>query len=125
MKSFNLVDSCGWLEYVVGSDQGKKYFSPINDIENLIVPTICLYEVFKRILIQQDEEEALRVIAHMQLGRVVDLDSRLAIDAAQLSKTLRIPMADAVIVGTAHMTSATIWTQDEHFKGMKSVKFLG
>lgn len=125
MKKFNLVDSCGWLEYVVGSDRGKKYFAPINDLENLVVPTICIFEVFKRIMIQHDEEEALRVIANMQLGRVVDLDSRLAIDAAQLSKTLRIPMADAIIVATAHMASATIWTQDEHFKGMKSVKFLG
>ncbi|MBF0501138.1 MAG: type II toxin-antitoxin system VapC family toxin [Candidatus Riflebacteria bacterium] len=125
MRNFNLVDSCGWLEYVVGSAQGKKYFAPINDLENLIVPTICIYEVFKRIMSQQDEEEALRVVANMHLGKVVDLDSRLAVDAAQLSRTLRIPMADAIVVATAHLVSATIWTQDEHFKDMKSVKFLG
>lgn len=125
MKTPYLVDSCGWLEYVAGSALGKKYHDAINDYENLIVPSICLYEVFKRIMIQQDEEEALRVIAHMQLGRVAELDSRLAIDAAQISHEQKIPMADAIVLATAHAYSAMIWTQDKHFKGLKSVKFLG
>lgn len=125
MKSPNLVDSCGWLEYVAGSPQGKKYYDAINDYENLIVPSICIYEVFKRILIQQNEEEALRVIANMQLGKVVDLDSRLAIDAAQNSHELKIPMADSIVLATAHLYTATILTQDKHFKGLKSVRFLG
>lgn len=125
MKGLHLVDSCGWLEYVAGSAQGKKYFQPINDTENLIVPTICLYEVLKRVMTQQGDEEALRVIAHMQQGKIVDFDSRLSIEAAQLRKAKHLPMADSIILATALALSATIWTQDGHFRGMKSVMFLG
>ncbi|MBF0543047.1 MAG: type II toxin-antitoxin system VapC family toxin [Candidatus Riflebacteria bacterium] len=125
MKKFNLVDSCGWLEYISGSLRGKEYYDPVNDYENLIVPSICIFEVFKKILIHQDEEEALRVVANMQLGRVVDMDGRVAIDATQLSKEHKIPMADSIILATARIFLATIWTQDNHFKGMKSVKYFG
>ncbi len=120
----NLVDSCGWLEYFAGTEKGRRYSKPLSDTETLIVPTICLFEVFKKIAQQHGEGEALRMIASMRQGIVVDLGPELAIEAAMISRDQKLPMADAIVVATAQANSATIWTQDSHLKHQKGVRFI-
>jgi predicted nucleic acid-binding protein len=120
----NVVDSSGWLEYF-SKGTNSAFFAPIiQDIAALVVPTISLYEVFKRIAQQRDEEEALSAISWMSTGTVVELTQEIALAAAVLSLEHKLPMADSVILATAQLHSATLWTQDEHFNGLDGVKFV-
>jgi predicted nucleic acid-binding protein len=120
----NVVDSSGWLEYFING-KNADFFAPV--IENtgeVIVPTISLFEVFKRILMEKSRDYALEAIAMMKEGRVVDLDDNLALVAAELSYELKLPLADSIILATARVHNATLWTQDEHFKGIEGVKYI-
>jgi len=119
----NLVDSCGWLEYFAdGPDAG--FFAPaIEKTGKLIVPTICVLEVFKKVLQQRGEDEALLVMSAMRQGNVVDLDSSIALDAAKIGVDEGLPLADSVILATARAYGATIWTSDADFKGIAGVKY--
>ncbi len=120
----NIVDSSGWIEYVTDEDNADFFESPINDSENLLVPTICLYEVFKRVLREYGEERALDSIGIMSFGQTIDLDRQVAVNAAQISNELKLAMADSIILATARIHEATLWTQDEHFKDIAGVKYL-
>lgn len=120
----NVVDSSGWIEYLIDSPNADFFSSPIRDSEYLIVPTICLYEVFKRVLLKLGDDKALKTIGQMSLGTVVDLDRNIAIQAAQISLELKLAMADSIILATAHTYNATLWTQDEHFKGLEGVRYI-
>jgi predicted nucleic acid-binding protein len=119
----NIVDSSGWIEYIA-VDVNANFFEPlIIDTDNLLVPTICLYEVFKRVLQEYGEERALDAMGIMSLGTIIDLDRQTAIHAAQISNELKLAMADSIILATTHAYDATLWTQDEHFKSVEGVKY--
>jgi predicted nucleic acid-binding protein len=120
----NLVDSCGWLEYFADGPNANFYASAIEDVQNLIVPTICILEVFKRVLQQRNEDAALQAIALMHQGLIVDLTSSIALNAAKIGAQLKLPLADSVILATARAHAAVIWTQDEDFKGIKGVRYI-
>ena len=120
----NLVDSCGWLEYFSDDPNADFYAPAIEDVQNLFVPTICILEVFKRILQQRGEDAALQAIALMHQGLIVDLTSTIALDAAKIGVQLKLPLADSVILATGRSHAAVIWTQDEDFKGIKGVRYI-
>jgi len=120
----NVVDSSGWLEYFADTTYAKNFASPIEDIENLIVPTITLFEVFKKVLKQKNEGDALQAIALMQQGRVINLDMELSLNAAKLSVEYTIPMADSLILATARAHDAMVWTQDRDFDGLENVNYF-
>ena len=120
----NVIDSSGWLEYFTGGENASFFAPAIQDVENVVVPTVSIYEVFKRILIEKDRTDALEAVAIMYDGRVVDLDREIALIAADLSYELKLPMADSIILATARANNATLWTQDEHFKDLEGVKYV-
>lgn len=120
----DLIDSSGWLEYFAEGESAEWFGQAIASSGRLLVPTIVLYEVFKRILQQRGEAEALSKYALMTEAEVVPLTAPLAIEAARLSLATRLPMADSVILATAQAYAATIWTQDRHFAGLENVRYL-
>ena len=120
----NVVDSSGWLGYFADGPNANFFASAIENVRELIVPSISLYEVFKRIHQQRSEDEALQAVAIMQQGQVVDLDMTLALSAAKTSTELKIPMADSIILVTARAYDATVWTQDEDFEGIDGVQYI-
>jgi predicted nucleic acid-binding protein len=120
----NVIDSSGWLEYFIGGTNASFFAPAIQEIENVVVPTISIFEVFKRTLIEKGRTDALEAAAIMYDGKVVDLDRELALLAADLSFELKLPMADSIILATAHAYHATLWTQDEHFKDVNGVKYI-
>ena len=120
----NVVDSSAWLEYFADGPNAHEFASAIEDVESLLVPTICIYEVFKRVLQQREEGDALRAVAVMMQGRVVDLDATLAMTAAKLGRDHSLPLADSVVYTTALTTGATLWTQDSDFQGLEGVRFV-
>jgi toxin FitB len=119
----NIVDSSGWIEYIADASNADFFEPAITDSEHLFVPTICLYEVFKRVLQELGEERALDAIGIMSLGTIIDLDRQIAVHAAHISKELKLAMADSIILATARACDATLWTQDEHFKGIEGVRY--
>jgi predicted nucleic acid-binding protein len=120
----NLVDSCGWLEYLADGPNAAFFAPAIENTDDLIVPTLCILEVFKRVLQQKGEDAALQAAALMQQGQVIELDSAIAVTAAKVSHEIKLPLADAVIVATARILNAVIWTQDSDLKGVEGVKFV-
>lgn len=119
----NVVDSSGWLEYFINGPNAEFFASPIENVENLVVPVISIYEVFKRVYQQRGEGDALQAIAAMEQGKVVEINTVLAISAAKLSAAHKIPMADSLILATARQHQATLWTQDVDFEGMAGVNY--
>jgi len=120
----NVVDSSGWLEYFADGPNATEFAKPVQATNTLVVPSISLFEVFKRVMTQRGEDAALEAIALMRQGRVVPLDDVLALDGARLSVEHRLPMADSIILATALAHKATLWTQDADFEHVPGVRYI-
>jgi len=120
----NIVDSSGWLEYFAEGSNADFFAPAIEDPKNLLVPVICIYEVFKKVLQQRGENQAQIHVGDMKHGKVIEMDESLALSAARLSAELKLPMADSLILATARAHNAILWTQDEHFKDLDGVKYV-
>jgi predicted nucleic acid-binding protein len=120
----NIVDSSGWLEYFADGPNAAEFGEVLESSDDLLVPTLSIYEVFKVVLRQRGESEALRAIALMQEGELIDLTSTIALHSAKLSLELKIPMADSVMLATAREFDAVLWTQDSDFEGIEGVRFI-
>ena len=120
----NVVDSSGWIEYLTGAANADFFAPVILDASQLIVPSISVYEVFKILLLRYSQGEALDMLNAMYRGRIVPLDENLSIAAARLSLELRLPMADSIILATAQVYDATLWTQDVDFEGVAGVRYV-
>ena len=119
----NVVDSSAWIEYFTDGPNASFFAKPIEATDKLVVPTLTLYEVFKRIHRERGETDALEKVAHMMQGRVVDLTASLALEAARVSVDEELPMAEAMILTTARAFGATLWTQDAHFEKTAGVEY--
>ena len=120
----HIVDTSGWLEYFADSAQARHFAAAIEDTEHLLVPTIVVYEVFKKVMQAFDESRAFQAIAQLKHGRVVDVDEAVALYAGKLSLEKKLPMADALIYATAVLNEATVYTQDAHFEGLAQVRYF-
>ncbi len=120
----NVVDSSGWLEYFADGPNARFFARAIETTDELVVPTLSVFEVFKRVLQQRGEGDALQAVAVMHQGQVVDLSSALALAAARLSLDLGLPMADAVMLATARSCDASFWTQDADFEDVAGVRYI-
>ena len=119
----NVVDSSAWLEYFADGPNAERFAKVIEKADNLLVPSITLLEVFKRISQQRDEATALQYVAVMQQSTVVDLDAALALHAAALGLRHKLPLADSIVYATAQAGGAVVWTQDKDFDGLAGVRF--
>ncbi|MDR3303752.1 MAG: type II toxin-antitoxin system VapC family toxin [Treponema sp.] len=119
----NVIDSSFWIEFFKGNLKGTPLSELIKHNELLYVPTIVIYEVFKKLMVDTTEEIASAAIVQMRKGIVVDLDSDLALNAAYISREQKLPMADSIIYATTLRYNATLWTQDKHFEGLSQVRY--
>jgi predicted nucleic acid-binding protein len=120
MSGLNLVDSSGWLEYLTDSDRANLFSAVILKTESLIVPVISIYEVVKRVLREGTDNHAKEAVQAMTKGKVVDIDLSIALSAVRF----KLPLADSMIYATAQRFDATLWTQDEDFKGLPKVRYF-
>ena len=120
----NIVDSSGWLAYFADEPNAKHFLTPLGDSTLLVVPTVTIYEVFKVILRESSENDALQAAIAMQKGTVVDLTAPRAIAASRLSLERNLPMADSIVLATAQEFNAILWTQDSDFKNISNVKYF-
>lgn len=119
----NVVDSSAWLEYFADGPNASLFSKPIQATESLLVPSLALYEVFKRVSELRSEDEALRIVAVMEQGKVIDLDRATALEAARLSILHGIAMADSIMLATAQRNHAVLWTQDSDLEGMRGTRY--
>ena len=120
----NVVDSSGWLEYFADGPNADFFAKAIEKAAELAVPTVSLYEVFKRVLQQRGEGDALQAVAVMHQGRLVELSGALALAAARVSAESGLPMADSIMLASAHACGATLWTQDADFEHVPGVRYV-
>lgn len=120
----NVVDSSGWLEYLADGPNADFFATPITATRELVVPTLSVYEVFKRVLQQRGEDDALQAVALMQQGLVIELSAPLALSAARISLNDKIPMADSIMLATARVYGATLWSQDSDFENIAGVRYI-
>lgn len=119
----NVVDTSGWIEFLFEGSNADVFAPLIEDVANLLVPVICLYEVFKKVNAVADEPKALQAIGQMKQGRVIEVSEPIALRAALISLKRHLPMADSLILATAWSEQGTLWTQDEHFEGLPGVEY--
>ena len=120
----NVVDTSAWLAWFAEEENAGIFKNAITNTEELLVPVICLYEVFKVLLREKSETDALLAVSIMQQGKVIDIDQEIALNAAKFSSEYKIPMADSMIYAISHKHTAILWTQDTDFKGLPGVKFF-
>jgi predicted nucleic acid-binding protein len=119
----NVVDSSGWLEYFARGTNTSFFAPVVKATDILVVPTVCIYEVFKRLLAQRGEESALQAMGIMSLGIIADFTQEIAVNAAYISSEFKIAMADSIILATTRAYDAILWTQDADFEGIGGVEY--
>ena len=120
-----VVDSCGWLEYFFDGALAERYYQEyLRHPEEIIVPTVVLYEVYKKIKAEKDEETANLVAVHLKKSRVIDLDEEIAFLSADLSLKHSLHMADAIVYATSQREESLLVTSDLHLKNLKGVIFI-
>lgn len=120
----NVIDSSAWLEYFSDGPNASRFAPAIERVTVLLVPSITLYEVYKRLDEQRGRAYAQRGVAQMMQGQVVDLDAHVVLTAAQTSRAEHLPMADSIILATSRLHGAELWTQDEHFENKPGVHYF-
>ncbi len=123
-SDINIVDSSGWLEYIAQTPRARFFSSVIEDTKHLLIPTIVLYEVFKKVLNDRGEKIALQVVARMYLASIVDMNSTIALSGARASLQYKLPMADSLIYATARQYEALLWTQDADMEALPGVRYF-
>jgi toxin FitB len=114
----------GWIEYLTDSPWADFYASAIEKTGELIVPVVCIAEVFKKVFLEADEDSALLAVAQMRQGKVIPLTESIALTAATLGIEKQLPFADSVIYATGIISGAVIFTQDKHFRNLPGVQYL-
>lgn len=118
------VDSSAWLAYFADEPTAADFAPAIEAVSRLVVPAVCLLEVFNVVARQRGEGDALQAVAVMQQGDVVDLDAALALSAARLGIDHRLPLADSIVYATARAVGGVVWTQDDDFDGLADVRYV-
>lgn len=119
----NVVDSSAWLAYLADEPTAADFAPAVETTARLVVPAVCLLEVFKIVARQRDEGTALQAVALMQQGRVVALDAALALSAARVGVAHQLPLADSIVYATARAVGGGVWTQDEDFAALPDVEY--
>jgi len=120
----NVIDSSAWLEYLSDGPNAKAFSAAIEATTKLVVPVVTIYEVYKKVKLEVGEDKAIEAVAVMSRGKVVDIDVSVALEAADTSLAEKLAMADSLILATARLHQATLWTQDAHFDGLAGVKYI-
>ena len=115
-----MFDSSGWLEVFDGGNRAALFESAVAAPEELVVPVITVYEVYRYLTRVKGADSATRAALYMQRGRVIDINAAIALAAAGNG----LPMADSLIYATAQAFGATLWTQDSRFQGLGGVHYF-
>jgi len=117
----NIIDSSCWLEYFAGTPLADVIGNIVENTDDLLVPSIVLFEVFKKLMVEVGEDKAIMAIAHLKQGHIVELDGDSAIFSAKIGREYNLALADSIIYATTLKYNATLYTQDHHFEKLRNV----
>ena len=119
----SVVDTCGWISYFLKDGNADFFGAVIEQTDTLLVPSIVVYEVSKKISLAYEQSVYLQVMRYLKLGQFIGVDWDLMINAAAASKHYRLHMSDAIIWQTAQSHNALLYTQDAAFEGLPGVVY--
>lgn len=119
-----LIDSSAWLEFFRGGPKADRVAPYLRDLGRVAVPTLVLFEVYRKIKREESEEAALVAVSQMGKGRMVPLDEGLALAAADVSLASGLGMADSIILAAARQVHAKLVTLDNDFRGQPEAAIL-
>ncbi len=119
-----LVDTCGWIEWLTDGILANKYKPYMQDVESIIVPTSVQFELYKWASKVKNKQEALKVIALTEQGKVIPLTTSLSLLSGDLAQEYKLSFADAIIYATAQNEQAEIITSDDHFLNLPGVVYF-
>jgi predicted nucleic acid-binding protein len=119
-----LVDTSAWIEWLIGSPLGTTLADELPERAQWLVPTLVQLELAKWLAREVGEDKADRVIAFTETCVVADLDTAIALSAAELCAKHKLSTADAIIYATALAHSAELLTCDRHFENLPGVRFV-
>jgi len=119
-----IIDSSGWLEYFKGGRLSDLYDEYISRLPDIIVPTIVVYEVYKKLRTSEDYDSAINALTLLYYGHITPVWGSTAVTAAEISKSKKLAMADAVIYATARLNGAELVTSDKDFEGLDGVVYI-
>ena len=115
-----MLDSSCWLEFFADSPRADLFAAAIENVDQLVVPVLTIYEVVKKLAREAGDEVASAALSLMQRGQVVPIDLSLALDAAVNG----LPIADSLVYATARRNGAELWSQDADFEGLAGVRYF-
>jgi len=119
-----ILDSSCWLEYFLNGKRADDYAAIIEENREIIVPAIVLHEVFKVTMKASNEDSALAAAGVLQQFPIIPVDENIAMFSAKIGQQYGLAMADSMILATAQIHHAMLWTQDADFKGLANVKYF-
>ena len=122
-ERLNVVDSSAWLAYLADEAGAEHFITAIEDTDHLVVPVVCILEVFKIVARQRGDGDALQAVALMQQAKVIDLDANLALIAGKAAIDHNLPLADSMVYATAMLVEGVVWTQDDDFEDLPDVRY--
>jgi predicted nucleic acid-binding protein len=120
----NVVDSSGWIEFFLGSTEGRNYKPVIEQTALLVVPSLAIFEVHRFLSRSIDTHSRDACLEVMRRGTVVDITDARAIAASEAAQAHKLAMADAVMYSIAREFKAVFWTQDVDYQGLAGVNFM-
>ena len=118
-----VIDTSGWVEYLTDGPLATVYAEYVRR-EDVLVPTVVLYEVYKLLRRTVSDEVAEQAAGRLKETNLVTLNQGIALAAADMSLEHGLPMADAIIYATAQTRDALVVTSDAHFQGLPGVEFV-
>jgi len=122
-ERLNVVDSSAWLAYLADEAGAEHFSTAIEDTDHLVVPVVCILEVFKIVARQRGDGDALQAVALMQQAKVIDLDANLALIAGKAAIDHNLPLADSMVYATAMLVEGVVWTQDDDLEDLPDVRY--
>ena len=119
-----LVDTCAWIEWIVNGKLASKIQPYLKNLDQIAMPTIIQFELYKWACREHDETFALILIGTTEQTQVLALDTSLALFAADTAKQYKLAMADAIIYASSLKNNLLLVTCDKHFKQLPEVKYL-
>lgn len=119
-----VVDTCGWIEWLTDGILVTAFEPWLNDLEQVYVPTVIQFELYKWVKRERSEDRALEVVALTEQGNVLPLNTAISLLAADLALEHKLSFADAIIYATARYADVVLVTADDHFKDLPHVIYF-
>lgn len=123
MERVNVVDASGWLEYFTDGPDAAFFAQTLQEVEELVVPTITILDVFRHVYRHGDEGDALQAAAAMQQGKVVDLDTTAVLSAGRLSVRHDLSPSAGVVLAAARQHEGRVWTLEDELRSVEGVQY--